>query len=163
MNPIDASGQTFTIRVLRYDGTEHRRWNAKLARRDGPLIVLDAEFDFEVQHAHLGHIARGTRTVEYYWQDKWYNVFHFPAAERTRFWYCNINLPPIVAGSTITYTDLDLDLLVQPDLSYQVLDSDEFEYHARIFEYSREVRESARQAVTELISLIESREFPFSQ
>ena len=77
MSLIAARGAPFTVQVLRYDGTEHRRWSAKLARRDGPLFVLDAEFDCEVRHEHLGHIPLGTRTVEYYWQNEWFNVFQF--------------------------------------------------------------------------------------
>lgn len=160
----DATGTPFTIRVLRYDGTEYRRWNAKLARRKGSLIVLEAEFDVEVQHLHLGHIALGTRTVEYYWQDRWYNVFQFlDDAGQTRLWYCNVNLPPVVENSSITYVDLDLDIIVRTDFSYQILDADEFEHHARIFGYPPDVQESARNALIDLISRVERRQFPFNE
>lgn len=164
MSDIPSTGTPFTVRVLRYDGTEYRRWYAKLARRDDPLIVLDAEFDVEVQHLHMGHIPLGTRTVEYYWLGRWYNVFQFlDDAGKTRLWYCNVNLPPIVEEASITYVDLDLDLIVRTDFSYQILDSDEFEHHARIFSYPEEVQESARQALTDLISRIENRRFPFDE
>jgi len=158
------TGTPFTIRVLRYDGSEYRRWNATLVRRDGSLIVFEGEFDIEVQHSHIGHIPMGTRTVEYYWQDKWYNVFRFLGeAGETRLWYCNINLPPIIEDSTITYVDLDLDVLVQPDRSYQILDSDEFAHHAQAFQYPQDVQESAQKAVSELISRVEGRQFPFNE
>jgi protein associated with RNAse G/E len=161
---VEPAGTPFTIRVLRYDGTEHRHWKARLARREGPLIVLEAEFDVEVQHLHLGHIPLGARTVEYYWQHRWYNVFRFlDDAGKTRLWYCNVNLPPIVEESSITYVDLDLDLIVRTDFSYEVLDADEFEHHARVFGYPEDVQESARNALTQLISRIESRQFPFNE
>ena len=39
-----------TIRVLKYDGAEHRRWRATLSRRDESLLVLDAQFKDEVEH-----------------------------------------------------------------------------------------------------------------
>jgi uncharacterized protein len=160
----EALGTQFIVRVLKYDGREYRHWNAKLARRDGPLIVLDAEFDVEVTHPQLGHIASGTRTVEYYWLDKWYNVFRFLGdAGQTRLWYCNVNVPPVVEGPSITYIDLDIDVLVQTDFSYQILDWDEFEYHADLFAYPAEVRESASAALAELIHKIERREFPFCE
>ena len=164
MNKIQPTGTPFTVRVLRYDGSEHRQWNAKLARREGSLIVLDAEFDVEVEHLHMGHIPLGTRTVEYYWQDRWYNVFQFlDDTGKTRLWYCNVNLPPVVEKAAITYVDLDLDIFVRPDFSYQILDSDEFEHHAQIFRYPPDVKESARKALTEVISRIESRQFPFGE
>jgi len=153
-----------TVRVLKYDGTEHRRWNAQLVRRDGSLIVLDAEFDSAVHHEQLGHIPVGTRTVEYYWLDKWYNAFRFLRDDgETRFWYCNVNSPPIVEDSCLTYVDLDIDVLVNPDFSYQILDLDEFEHHALTFTYPQEIQESAKTALMELISRVERRQFPFNK
>ena len=156
------AGTPFTVRVLRYDGSEHRRWNATLARREGPLIVLAAEFDVEVEHLHMGTIPLGTQTIEYYWQGRWYNVFQFmDDGGKTRLWYCNVNLPPVVEMSAITYVDLDLDIVVKPDFTYQILDSDEFEHHAQVFHYPQDLKESAQNALTEVISLIEGRQFPF--
>lgn len=164
MSQSSTTGTPFIIRVLRYDGTEHRQWNAKLVRRDGSLLVLEAEFDVEVQHLHIGHIPLGTRTLEYYWQERWYNVFQFlDDAGKTRLWYCNVNLPPVVAESSITYVDLDLDVVVRTDFSYQVLDLDEFEEHIRIFGYPTHVQESAQNALSEIISRIEGRQFPFNE
>lgn len=164
MNAIEAQGAPIIVRVLKYDGTEHRHWNAQLARREGSLMVLDAQFDIAVHHSQLGHIPLGTRTVEYYWLDKWYNVFRFlRETGETRFWYCNINLPPIVEDASMTYVDLDIDVLVQTDFSYQILDLDEFEHHARIFSYPQEVQASAKNALAELIARVEGRHFPFDE
>jgi protein associated with RNAse G/E len=153
-----------TVRVLKYDGAEHRRWSAKIARREGPMIVLDAEFDYDVQHHLLGEIPRGTRTIEYYWLDCWYNVFQFMNNEgSTRLFYCNVSAPPRLEGDVLSYVDLDIDLLVQPDLSYQLLDMEEFEANAERWSYSAETRRQALASVTELVSMIEGRRFPFSQ
>ena len=152
-----------TVRVLKYDGAEYRRWNARVARREGSLIVLDGEFEFDVQHHLLGDIRRGTRTIEYYWLDRWYNVFHFFEADgNTRLYYCNINLPPALAGGVLSYVDLDIDVLVQPDWTYEVVDKDEFEQNAVAFGYPPETVMAAHAAVRELVNLIETRHFPFS-
>ncbi len=163
MNAVEASSKTITVRVLKYDGTEYRRWNAKLVSIDGSLIVLAGEFEIEVQHSQLGHIPLGTRTIEYYWSDKWYNIFRFLENDgETRLWYCNVNMAPIVEDSLITYVDLDIDVLVRADFSYQILDLDEFEHHARILSYPQELQESAQTALAELIFRVESRQFPFN-
>jgi protein associated with RNAse G/E len=152
-----------TVRVLKYDGAEHRRWRAVLSRRDESLLILDAQFEDEVEHDLLGRIGRGTRTIEYYWFDRWYNVFRFLETDRsTRLYYCNVNMPPILSDGTLTYIDLDIDILVQPDFSYQVLDLEEFEANAVRFEYPEQVKADAHAAVDELIALIETRQFPFS-
>src|SRR2546430_1520193 len=118
-NALNTASGKITVRVLKHDGAEYRRWSARLARREGTLMVLDAEFEYDVQHHLLGDIPRGTRTIEYYWLDRWYNIFRFLRDDtETRLYYCNINMPPSFENDVLTYADLDIDLLVQPDFSY---------------------------------------------
>ncbi len=156
------SARAITVKVLKHDGVEYRRWHATLSRREDDLIVLDAEFDVDVSHELLGEIKRRTKTVEYYWLDRWYNVFRFLEDDgRTRLWYCNVNTPPRFEGGTLTYVDLDIDILVQPDRSFQVLDEDEFEINAKLYGYSEEEKSHAVVAVKELTMMIEQHRFPF--
>ena len=151
-----------TVRVLKYDGADYRRWTACLSRRKASLLVLDAEFEHDVQHDLLGAIQSGTRTIEYYWLDRWYNIFRFMKDDNTtRLYYCNVNMPPSLKDQVLTYIDLDIDVLVQPDFSYQVLDLEEFETNAQRYGYSEEVKSQARAAVDELVSMIEAHQFPF--
>src|SRR2546423_1584795 len=158
MNATETRDQSIIVRVLKHDGAEYRRWNARLARCEGSLIVLDAEFEVEVSHHLLGRIEKGTRTVECYWFERWYNVFRFLNDDAsTRLWYCNVNTPPIMEDGTLTYIDLDIDILVMPDFSYQVLDLDEFDANAERYGYSNEEKAQARAAVEEVISLIKNR------
>ena len=152
-----------TVRVLKYDGTEYRRWDATLARQQDQMIVLDAEFEFDVEHHLLGGIPRGTRTVEYYWLDRWYNVFRFLEADgTTKLLYCNVNMPPTICRGVLSYIDLDIDILVRPDCSYQILDLEEFAVNAARYGYSEQVKTRAHEAVNELISMIKARQFPFA-
>ena len=159
-NNLRTEGEEIVVRVLKYDGREHRRWHARVAEQDGPLIVLDAVFDEEVKHDLLGTIALGTISKEYYWLDRWYNVFRFSDPDHSfpRF-YCNVNQPPVFDGAVLTYVDLDIDVLVEPDFSYRVLDLEDFEAH----EYPVEVQRNARQALDELLGLITTRAFPFNE
>ena len=151
-----------SVRVLKYDGSDYRQWSGVLSRRDGSLIELDAAFSMDAYHPLLGEIPRGTRLIEYYWLDRWYNVLKFLNDDgSTRHFYCNITTPPELAGKTLTYVDLDIDILALPDLTYQVLDLDEFEANAEAFGYSEEVHKNAHQAVAELKQMIAARQFPF--
>jgi hypothetical protein len=161
-SPGDHPEQLIVVRSFKYDGSEHRRWHARLLRRDTSLIELDAEFEAEISHAQLGRIAPGTRSLEYYWLERWYNVFRFlkPTGELL-YYYCNVNVPPVFDRSGLSFIDLDMDILVAPDLSYRVLDEDEFEMNAARYNYPLEVRNRAHRALSELVALIESRRFPF--
>jgi|SRR5215813_10681737 len=151
-----------TVKVLKHDAAEYRRWHAQLSRREDDLIVLDAEFDVDVSHEVLGEIKRNTKTVEYYWLNRWYNVFRFLNEDgSTRLWYCNVNTPPQFERDTLSYVDLDIDILVQPDFSFKVLDEDEFEFNAERYNYSAEEKSRVQSAVEELIAMIRERQFPF--
>jgi uncharacterized protein len=152
------------VRVLKYDGAPHRHWRAKLTRREASLLVLDARFAEDVRHPQLGFIRRGTVSVEYYWLERWYNVFRFEEPDGSvRNYYCNVNLPPVFDGRVLSYVDLDMDIVVSPSLSYEILDMDEFEINAERYGYPSDVRARARQALDELLALIEARQFPFDQ
>jgi uncharacterized protein len=158
-----AANKTISVRVSKYDGSEHRRWGATMLQQAGSLLVLDAKFDKEIQHEQLGTIAKGTLSVEYYWLDRWYNVFRFTAPSKRTTYYCNINTPPTFDGQTLSYVDLDIDVLVEPSFLYRVLDIEEFDRNAARYGYSAEVRLNADKALDELITLIESRAFPFNE
>lgn len=151
------------VRAYKYDGALHRSWPAELIRQEGSLIVLDAKFPDEVVHDLLGTIASGTQSLEYYWLDRWYNIFRFAQPDGAlRNYYCNVNVPARFDGDTLSYVDLDLDILVDPDFSYRVLDVEDFEANARIYGYTEEVKANARQGLDELVGMIETRAFPFS-
>ena len=122
------------VRTYKYDGGEHRSWSAQVVKQEGSLIVLDARFSDEVVHDLLGTIAVGTHSLEYYWLDRWYNVFRFAQPDgKLRNYYCNVNVPAKFDGETLSYVDLDLDILVDPDFSYTVLDITDFKRNAKLF------------------------------
>lgn len=151
------------VRATKYDGSGLRTWTAHVLRRDGPLLVLDASFDHDIEHDLLGNITRGTKSIEYYWLDRWYNVFRLAdPAGGLRSFYCNITAPPEFDERVLSYLDLDIDVLVEPDFSYQIVDLEDFEQNAGRFGYSDAVQSSAHKALDDLVELIEQRAFPFN-
>lgn len=151
------------VRSCKHDGRVHRSWPARVARREGSLIVLDAFFAEEVRHNLIGTIEAGTLSTEFFWTDRWYSVFRFqsPGGRLLKF-YCNVNTPPTLESCALTFVDLDVDVLVQPDLSYEVLDEDEFERHAEVYLYPEAYRSNVQKALNELRHLIENGQFPFN-
>ena len=126
------------------------------------MLVLDGEFDQDIEHNILGKIASGTLSREFYWMDRWYNVFRFSDPnQQLKSFYCNINVPPQFDGEVLSYIDLDIDVLVQPNFAYQVLDLEDFERHAQLYQYPEDIKANTHRALNDLINLIETRSFPF--
>jgi protein associated with RNAse G/E len=70
-------------------------------------------------------------------------------------------MPPIFENESLDYIDLDIDVLVWKDFSYEILDLEEFESNSLRFNYSSNVIENARKSLYELIRMINQRQFPF--
>jgi protein associated with RNAse G/E len=154
--------QAVTINSRLFDGSIGKSWTCKIVEQDGPLLVFVGVFDREVAHEHLGVIRRGTISYEYYWLDRWYNVFRFHEPDgEFRNYYCNINMLPTFDGRTLDYVDLDLDILVGKDGAYTILDLDEFEENAAKYHFSDDLRANVNKAVDDLTELIKTRQFPF--
>ena len=153
-----------TVISRKYDLSIRRTWNCRLVERKDPLLVFFGEFQEAVNHSDLGLIEKGTISYEYYWLDRWYNIFRFhtPSGE-LRNYYCNVNMPPKFDGGVLDYVDLDIDLVVWPDGRFATLDEDDFEVNTAKFDYTPNVRRNAFSAVDELRLLIEKREFPFNE
>ena len=158
----ESAGPTVYVESRKYDGRLHRSWAARLVRAEGALVVVEGTFEEEIVHPNLGVIEPGTVSREFYWMDRWYSVFRFrrPAGQ-LRNYYCNVNEPARFDGQNLRFVDLDIDLLVAPDMTYTILDEEEFAEHAERFKYSPETRRRARAALSELIDLVARREFPF--
>lgn len=164
MSEPSADDGLVTVESRKYDGRVHRAWRARVAAREGALIILEGKFDEEIRHPLLGHIVRGTLSREYYWIDRWYSVFRFREPDGAlRNYYCNINQPAAFDGRVLSFVDLDVDMLIAPDFSIKILDEDEFASNAARFAYPSEFYTRAAAALKELTALIEQRAFPFDE
>ncbi len=156
------SDQQVTIISRKYDLSVRRSWQCGLVTQNNGLLVLVGVFGEAVSHADLGEIAKGTVSFEYYWLDRWYNVFRFHEPDgKLRNFYSNINMPPKFDGITLDYVDLDIDLIVWPDGRVITLDQDEFASNASKYGYPAELRRKALDSVDELNRMIRTCEFPF--
>ncbi len=151
------------INSRKFDGNIHRSWKAEFIEQKDSLLTFVGEFEQEVKHSHLGVIRRGTVSYEFYWLDRWYNIFRFhePNGDLRNF-YCNVNMPPTFEEGILNYVDLDIDFLVWKDFSFEILDVDEFEENSFKFNYSQEIHDEVNKSLEELKNMIKNKLFPFS-
>ena len=153
------------VHATNYDGSPHWRHPAWLVAADDGLVITRTEPGLEVAHER-GVWVDPYQTRGHYWPDRWYNVIRLDEPDKgLNGYYCNVATPAEFDGETLRYIDLQLDVRVfaQPDgaLTYTVMDEDDFEAACRRYAYSDDLVARARQAVDELIALIEARSFPF--
>ncbi len=119
-----------------------------LLRRDEHRIVLEALFDRTDMPFMDVVFKTGDRFVEYYYTDRWYNIFeiHDRKDGKIKGWYCNIGRPAVFEDGIVSYVDLALDLWVSVEGKQTILDQDEFES----LDLSEELRASALKGLQEL-------------
>lgn len=99
-----------------------------LMARDENSITLEALFDRADMPFQDVVFKTGDRFVEYYYADRWYNIFaiHDRDDGKIKGWYCNVGMPAVIEGDVVSYVDLALDLWISADGKQTVLDEDEF-------------------------------------
>ena len=104
-------------------------YEGMLISRDEDSIVLEALFERADMPFMDVVFKRGDRFVEYYYTDRWYNIFVIHGCEdgKIKGWYCNIGKPVVFEDGVVSYIDLALDLWVSTSGEQTVLDEDEFE------------------------------------
>jgi len=122
-----------------------------LLSRDENSVKLEAFFDRADMPFMDVVFKMGDRFVEYYYTDRWYNIFaiHDGADGEVKGWYCNVGKPVVVEDGVVWYVDLALDLWVSANGRQTVLDEDEFEK----LELNEELRTGALNGLEELKQL----------
>jgi hypothetical protein len=93
--------------------------------------------------------------VQFFWPQRWYTLSAFYTGRELVHTYASIILPATFELDRLTYVDLDLNLLVKPDLSYEVLTQMEFEQAADLLGYTEETRIGALVAMETLINAVQ--------
>lgn len=126
--------------VYEYEGDE--------LRRDATTVVLEALFTRDDMLFQDVTFKTGDRFVEYYYSDRWYNIFAIYDRDdgQLKGWYCNVGKPAEFEDGIVSYVDLALDLWVSTNGTQTVLDEDEFD----ALELADELRARALTGLAEL-------------
>lgn len=150
------------VHTFKYDGSPHYSYRVELVERTEDLWVLKGEYGRTLIHHTRGETyVIPNQSVEFVWPGRPYMVAVDVTSGKADRFYCNVILPPTFADDRIEWVDLDLDLVVAADLSWELVDEDEFLAHQDRFGYPPEVVALARQAAADLIKMVEARAFPF--
>jgi predicted RNA-binding protein associated with RNAse of E/G family len=122
-------------------------------------LKLEARFNRKTSDAGYVVFEKNDRFVEYYYTDRWYNIFEIHAVkdDHLKGWYCNIAQPAEIQTGLLEQIDLALDVWIAPDGSTLLLDEDEF----RDLKLDPEKRAQACRGLDELLDRVQRREPPF--
>jgi len=124
-------------------------------------VIIQAYWSHPTKNLGYVSFEPGDRFIEYYYTDRWYNIFDIASTQGVRKgWYCNIAEPAILFEDRIEQVDLLLDVWVSPGGETLILDEDEFAADTTLTTLQRN---GARQALQELLQMIVDQQEAFSK
>ncbi len=149
-----------TVTKLNPLGERKIQYQGEVIQRLSHGVVIQAYWKQPTKDLGYTLFEPGDQFIEYYYTDRWFNIFDISSASGTRKgWYCNIAEPAHIRDEQIEQVDLLLDVWVNPKGAPLVLDEDEFESDTTL---NDEQRRGARQALQDLLQMIEAQTEPFS-
>ena len=149
-----------TVNKLNSLGEIKIQYQGEVLERSADRIIIQAFWEHPLKD--LGYICfePGDRFVEYYYTNRWFNIFDIANSNYERKgWYCNITEPAEIHDDQINQKDLFLDVWVDAWGAPLLLDEDEFEFDTTLDETQRQ---GARRGLHELLQMIAAQIAPFS-
>lgn len=160
----DKTPRPITILSTKYNGALRESYTGYLLEQVGPLIRVQVSAGTPAYRGSDRPEALIYDSIEMYFTDRWYNVWHFLTQGMDRYlWYANIATPATFDGSTLQWIDLDIDVGCHLDGTIQSLDIDEFHEHRSIMNYPDDLVAQALSAHNEVLQLAKSGSFPFNR
>ena len=149
-----------TVTKLNPLGERKIQYQGEVIQRLSHGVVIQAYWKQPTKDLGYTLFEPGDQFIEYYYTDRWFNIFDISSAGGTRKgWYCNIAEPANIHDEQIEQVDLLLDVWVNPKGASLILDEDEFEADITL---NDEQRKGARQALQDLLQMIAAQTEPFS-
>ncbi len=134
------------------------QYPAHVLERQPTSIRLEAFFNRDDMDLGFTTFKRGDRFIEYFYSDRWYNIFAVYDREdgELKGWYCNICRPAEIGETAVRCQDLALDLWVTPSGQTTILDEDEF----AALNLPPEAQTKSKAALNALIKLADAGQLP---
>jgi predicted RNA-binding protein associated with RNAse of E/G family len=131
---------------------ETLRYTGELIYHSATSACVRARFAFPTRDLGYLLLKEGDLFVEWFYTDRWYNVFLICDVDDGRFKgaYCNFTLPAVITASAIYWDDLALDLWVSPTGETRLLDEEEYKALPLDAETTQAVDAAQRQLLEEI-------------
>ena len=149
-----------TVIKLNTLGEAKVQYQGEVIQRLADRVVIQAYWTQQTKDLGYTQFEPGDRFIEYYYTNRWYNIFDIATPDGMRKgWYCNIAEPAVIFVDRIEQVDLLLDVWVDPTGKPLVLDEDEFTSDNTLTDQQRD---GAQQGLHELLEMIAAQREPFT-
>lgn len=154
-------GSNVQIQSYKHNGQLHRVWDKNFILKTTKTHVVCANDKVKVTEDNGRTWTTREPAIVYFHAENWFNVIGMLRNNGIHY-YCNLSSPFIYDGEAIKYIDYDLDIRVFPNMTYILLDEDEYSVHKKEMNYPKAVEQIINSNVEYLLSWINGRKGPFA-
>ena len=148
------------IQSYKHDGSLHRTWaKGYVIESDDEKVVLITDRTQVIENDGRRWTTREPAIYILFYK-KWMNVIAM-LRKNGIYYYVNIATPSLVDEEGIKNIDYDLDLKVNAEGEYQILDQREYLYHKELMNYPEEIDKIVKHSLEKTIEMVEKKEYPF--
>lgn len=153
-------GTILRIESYKHDHSLHRSWDKTSLIHSSDAVVIGGNDRVKVTEADGREWRTREPAICTFGRGQWFNTIAM-IREDGIYYYCNLGSPFTLKGNLLSYIDYDLDVKVYPDMTFTILDQEEYALHSRQMNYPPHVKEQLRCALDEVVEWIRARRGPF--
>ncbi|MFD1040065.1 DUF402 domain-containing protein [Virgibacillus byunsanensis] len=155
------AGSKIEIKSYKHNGQLHRIWESSLVLKGTETEIIGANDKTQVIESDGRTWKTREPAICYFHSQYWFNIIGMIRRDGI-YYYCNISSPFIYDDEALKYIDYDLDVKVYPDMTYDLLDEDEYAEHSKQMDYPNVLDRILHHNLEYLLSWIRQRKGPFS-
>lgn len=148
------------IHSYKHNKSIHRVWNNILVLANNEHELVVGNYKTRVVESTGRYWSTKEPAICFFYDNEWFNIIAM-LKEDGIYYYCNISSPYVFDDEAIKYIDYDLDLRVDANYNYRILDRDEYRHHAKIMNYSPKLKEVVEASLAKVIEMVKAKSGPF--
>jgi len=155
-------GDKVVLHSYKHDKSLHRVWKNEFVLENNDEMIIVANKITRVVESNGRFWYTKEPSVSFFYKKRWFNVIGILKKNDLCF-YCNIASPILYDDEALKYIDYDLDIKVESDFSFNILDMNEYNRNQKRMNYSEDIKKILIQEMNELKEKVINREFPFDK
>ena len=148
------------LHSYKHNKTLHRVWKNEMILDQNEEYILVANKRTRVVESNGRYWYTKEPSVAIFFKEHWFNVIGIIKKTGICF-YCNLSSPILRDDEALKYIDYDLDIKVNEDFSYNLLDINEYNRNQEKMNYPDNIKSILKMELANLKDRIDNKEFPF--
>lgn len=155
-------GSTIEILSLKHNHKMHRRWLKNFVMYSDDHLVIGGNDRTVVEESNKTTWRTTEPAIFYFDKRYWFNIV-IVIKETDYYYYCNLSTPFTYKKAILQYIDYDIDVIVQSDLTYTIVDQKEFKENKNRYDYPLSIQYTIQHHLFILQEWINHQKDPFNK